>query len=223
MLALFFLVTALAGQDNPHEFPAETLEPSEVIPTLPTEIVENQPFSAENYVEPFCGMSMDWGTDEIKGLKWYAIPMVYRENGGAFPEVVQAYTYCLCNEYGIDYAVVVAMIERESGYKWDASSGIAHGYMQVVPEWHQERMQKLGVTDLLNPYGSILTGMDYLDELVEKYGGDYGKALTAYNWGPTGAYKHYFSQGVNACEYALEIMERAEELRPLVQEGGDSR
>lgn len=194
---------------------------AEVIHKTVTKPVDNHVFSVENYTKPFNAMSMDWSGADIAGLKWYTIPVDYQESGGAFPEVVQAYTYCLCKTYGLDYAVAVAMIERESGYKWNATSGIAYGYMQVVPEWHQERMKKLGVEDLKQPYGCIRVGLDYLAELLEKYCNDYGKALTAYNAGPTGAYQDYFSQGVNACEYAVEIMERAEQLRPLLEEKGE--
>ena len=35
--------------------------------------------------------------------------------GGCFPEVVQAYLWCLCEERGINYYVVVALIERKVG------------------------------------------------------------------------------------------------------------
>lgn len=56
--------------------------------------------------------------------------------------------------------------------------------MQVQPRWHRERMERLGVTDLTDPYSNFLVGLDFLYELVGKYELEY--ALTAYNSGSPG-------------------------------------
>jgi hypothetical protein len=70
-------------------------------------------------------------------------------------------------------------------------------------------MARLGVTDLFDPYGNVLVGVDYLAELLAEYG-DMGMALTAYNAGPSGAYEYYFSNGIYANEYAEAVLEQSE-------------
>lgn len=76
----------------------------------------------DNYVYPFNTMSTDWdGSVYDNGFKLYEIPYEYAREGGCFPEVVQVYLWCLCEQRDIDYYMVVALIERESGYKWDAT------------------------------------------------------------------------------------------------------
>lgn len=173
----------------------------------------------DNFKEPFNRMSADWGADDVKGFTLYQIPAEYKHSRGVLPGVVQVYTFCLCRDYGVDYETVLAIIEKESGYKWDAASSVAYGYMQIIPEYHSDRMDRLHVSDIKDPYGNIKVGIDYLAELLEKYGGNYDKALTAYRWGATGAYKNYFSAGVENCEYSEEITEIAKRIRK--QTGGE--
>ena len=167
----------------------------------------------DNFIEPFNRMSCDWGAGDTAGLTLYQIPEEYKRTGGKFPQVVQVYTYCLCREYEIDYNVILAIIEAESGYKWNAESGSAYGYMQIVPEYHTERMELLHVADITDPYGNIRVGIDYFAELVWKYEWSYTKALTAYKNGEYGAETEYFSKGEDTCEYAERVMEIADRIR----------
>ena len=87
-------------------------------------------------------------------------------------------------EHGIDPAIIVAMCWKESTYKHDAigDNGNSYGLLQVQPKWHYGRMQKLGCTDLLDPYQNVTVAVDYLCELLNRYG-SIDKALTAYNRG----------------------------------------
>lgn len=177
--------------------------------------------SPENYQEPFNRMSMDWGSDDLEGFEPYRVPKQYAEVGGLLPEVVQVYTHSLCKEYGVDYEIILAIIEIESAYQWDAESGIAYGYMQIVPEYHAERMERLHITDITDPYQNIRTGIDYLAELVKRYDGNYEKALTAYRWGPTGADQDYFSKGQQGCEYSEKVLKIADRVAKEIRtEGG---
>lgn len=63
--------------------------------------------------------------------------------------------------------LVLGIIYAESRFTPDIvdSSGSYYGLMQIGPRWHQDRMGRLGVEDLLDPYSNILVGVDYLDEL----------------------------------------------------------
>ncbi len=61
--------------------------------------------------------------------------------------MMQQFTYIICKKQnGVDYALVLAIIETESGYRWDATSSEGStGYMQVLAKWHEERMHRLNV------------------------------------------------------------------------------
>ena len=115
---------------------------------------------------------------------------------------VQLEIEALCAAKDVDPAVVLAIIYHESRYVEDAvgDSCNSYGLMQIQPRWHAERMARLGVTDLLDGVENVRVGVDYLDELLDIYGGDYLAALTAYNRG------HYSGE---VSRYAYIIMEEA--------------
>ena len=172
-----------------------------------------------NYIYPFNTMSTDWGADIYEsGFKYYQLPQSYVNTGGCFPEVVQVYLWSLCQEKNIDYYMVVALIERESGYKWNATSnnGTVMGYMQIYEKWHKDRMQAEGVDDIYNPYGNISVGLNILQELIGKYGEDYHKILMSYNMGEAGCRKAN-NRGIYSTEYSRGILQRAKELEQEIQ------
>lgn len=99
-------------------------------------------------------------------------------------EDLQLHIISVCEEHGIDPAIVLAMIYRESSYRADAvgDGGSSLGLMQIQPRWHSNRMERLGCTDMFDPYQNVMVGIDYLAENLYRYG-DIEKALTAYNRG----------------------------------------
>ena len=127
---------------------------------------------------------------------------------------LQEHIFRLCEEYGIDPAIILAMCRRESNYRADAvgDSGNSKGMMQVQERYHRPRMELLDVTDLFNPYQNVAVGIDYLGELLESYDGDMSMALVAYNAGPSGAYAYWFSEGEYANDYSRAVLETAAEL-----------
>lgn len=170
----------------------------------------------------FDTMSADWGGEE-DGFVFYEIPEEYSRTGGYFPEKMQVYTYCVCKQYGVRYDLVVALIEKESGYKFDKIGDDGHsiGYMQIYEECHRDRMERLNVTDLMNPYQNVLVGIDYLSELIERYG-TIQDALAAYNYGEQGAKQHLWKNGIYVYEYNQTIMSRMKEIEEeLEQDAGD--
>ena len=124
---------------------------------------------------------------------------------------LQRYVMNVCKYYGLDPALVVALIEKESGCNPDAvgDDGESTGLMQVQARWHIARMESLGVTDLLNPYENIEVGVNIL---AEKLGAGLGEewALMAYNGG--NQYADKLTQDGKVSGYAVKIIERAEEL-----------
>lgn len=167
----------------------------------------------------FDTMSEDWGADDVEGFQFYEIPEEYKRTGGYMPEKMQIYTYTVCKNYGVRYELVIALIERESGYVFDkvGDDGHSMGYMQIYEDCHEERMKKLNCNDLMNPYQNILVGVDYLAELIDKYGTQQD-ALTAYNHGKAGAYRHMWSKGIYVYDYNSNIMKRAKEIEEVLQQ-----
>ena len=115
---------------------------------------------------------------------------------------------------GVDPALVLAVIEKESGYNPDASgdNGRSQGLMQIWRSAHEKRMQKLGAVNLYDPRDNVLVGIDILAEKLEKYE-DAEKALIAYNAGDAGAKKHYFSKGIYSSGYSRAVLKIAEEIQ----------
>ena len=124
---------------------------------------------------------------------------------------LQLFIIQLCEEHHIDPAIVIAMIDSESEFDSDAigDSGAAFGLMQVQPKWHGERMDRLGVTDLLDPYQNVTVGIDYLAELIALDRG-IEWALMCYNGGFNHANEH--SRLGIVSEYASEVLGSIEKL-----------
>lgn len=113
--------------------------------------------------------------------------------------------YCVCPE------LLMAMIETESSGNPDATNGTCKGLMQVSEKWHSDRMKRLGVKDIYEPYGNILVATDYLMELADKYE-DIGLVLDVYN-GNLKAMQN--AENVVLSEYAAKILYRAEMLERI--------
>ena len=173
MVVIVFTVGA-AVKPAANSLPEDTKEPEPTPPT--TEAVQQEPY-------PFNLMSLDWSGEELEGWTRYEVPEDYADHGGYFPECMQQFTYIICKQNGVDYALVLAIIETESGYRWDATSSEGStGYMQVLAKWHEERMHRLNVDNVENPYFNIMVGVDYLAELQERFDTE-AEVLTAYNSG----------------------------------------
>ncbi len=168
--------------------------------------------STEEIPDVFSSMSMDYGGEE-EGFVYYEIPEEYQKTGGYLPKEVQIYTYCLCKQEGVRYALILAMIEHESGYKYDSigDDGESFGYMQIMQKFHEDRMKEIGSGDLLNPYQNIRLGVDIMKELIDKYG-TIQDALAVYNYGATGAKEHLWSNGIYVYDYNESIMNRMKEI-----------
>lgn len=170
----------------------------------------------DNYVEPFNELSADWDTEIYnEGYRYYKIPEIYKVTGGCFPEVVQVYLWSLCQERDLDYYIVVALIERESSYRWDAyrAGDNSVGYMQIIEKYHKERIAE-ECADISSPYGNIRVGVSFLSELYERYG-NWDKALMCYNMGETGA-KRFWAKGQYSTDYSTGIINRAQEIKHLL-------
>lgn len=99
---------------------------------------------------------------------------------------LQDYIFDICEDYDVSPELIVSMIYHESRFHADSvatsDSGCAYGLMQIMPRWHQARMERLGCSDLLDPYQNILVGVDLIAENIRS-GRGVEWALMAYNGG----------------------------------------
>ena len=86
--------------------------------------------------------------------------------------------------FDLDPNILRGMAQTESGFDPDVISGKrpskagAIGIMQFMPE----TAKRFGV-DPTNPKQAIFASAQYLRENLDKFGGDYQKAVAGYNWG----------------------------------------
>lgn len=174
-----------------------------------------------NEVYPYSMMSTDWGLEIYEqGWKYYEIPSSYKMAGGMFPEVAQVYLWGICREAGVDYYMVLALIERESGYRYDATgdSGNSKGLMQVQERFHKDRMKAVNATDLYNPYDNMRVAVHFLKEIQDRYLASSGEhcVLMVYNMGATGA-NRLWAEGIYSTAYTRQILQRAQEIKQEIQ------
>ncbi|WP_020396484.1 transglycosylase SLT domain-containing protein [Thiolinea disciformis] len=89
--------------------------------------------------------------------------------------------------FELDPRLISAVIGQESlGDKSAVSPKGAQGLMQVMPETAKQVARTIGLSgyDPNNPEHNILVGSAYLKQQLDKYDGNVGLALAAYNAGP---------------------------------------
>lgn len=140
----------------------------------------------------------------------------YLEAVGLDPETQEA-TWTVCKENPTLFSMVTAMGFFESNWTTDAvgDHGNSLGWMQVQPRWHQERMDRLGVTDLLDPVQNVRVAVDYIDWIAERLNPGnpadaYGThaLLMAYNQGWQGASESW-SAGRYSTNYSRKVLDLA--------------
>ena len=118
---------------------------------------------------------------------------------------LQEYIHRLCEESGLPFTLVIAVIEQESTYTpWAISESDDYGLMQINAVCHEWLSGELGITDYLNPYQNALAGVYILSGYYEKYGYESG-TLMAYNMGEAGA-NRLFEQGIYSTDYSERVL-----------------
>lgn len=117
---------------------------------------------------------------------------------------IQVLLYEACGETGVPFELALAVIWKETRFQnISGDGGNSAGYMQVQERWHKDRMERLGVTDLADPYGNFLVGCDYLTEMLARERG-IEWALMAYNGGPT--YANNMAKAGKVSQYATDVL-----------------
>ncbi len=103
------------------------------------------------------------------------------------PEEIERLVTANAGAYGVDPALVKAVIANESGFNANATSRVgAQGLMQLMPG----TAAGLGVANAYDPVQNVAGGTRYLRGLLDRFGGDMKLAVAAYNAGP-GAVEKY--------------------------------
>ncbi|MCP5164097.1 MAG: lytic transglycosylase domain-containing protein [Pseudomonadales bacterium] len=120
-----------------------------------------------------------YACNPLSSIDWHGVPLQL----SAFRDEIRS----AADKYGVDPALVRAVIHAESAFRPRAKSKKgAIGLMQLMPETAKD----MGVADVLSPRENILGGVRYLAWLLEKNGGNTLLATAAYNAGP-GAVERY--------------------------------
>lgn len=134
----------------------------------------------------------------------------------------QAVVFGICQEYGVAFPLVMAIIEHESQFDRTARSQTGDsGYMQIN-DCNADDLAKLGFSDLYDLEQNVSAGAYILQDLFAKYEGDTTFVLMAYNAGERGARKMRES-GIYETEYTVEILERAEAFSSYIDNAATNR
>jgi soluble lytic murein transglycosylase-like protein len=91
------------------------------------------------------------------------------------------------NKYGVDPALLAAVVKQESNFNPTAQSAAgAKGLTQLM----DTTARNLGVTNSFNPQQSLEGGAKFLSGLLKEFHGDESLALAAYNAGPIAVQKY---------------------------------
>ena len=126
----------------------------------------------------------------------------------------QAYTQDTCRRYGVDYSLMLGLMETESSFRFDADSGWAVGICQIGyinEEWLAEE----GI-DIYSKMGNIEAGCMILSDYLNRY--TENQALMAYNMGEYGA-AELWEDGVYSSQYSEAVLQRANYWNQIIKEG----
>ncbi len=103
------------------------------------------------------------------------------------PPAIEVQARSAAARHGLDPALVLRVIQVESGFRKDAVSPKgAMGLMQLMPA----TARRFGVADPFDPAQNLRGGCRYLAWLLRRYRGDVELALAAYNAGEGAVDRH---------------------------------
>ena len=123
----------------------------------------------------------------LEGMKGGGI-VEHFDEGGLSRDMAEM-VLAKAKKYGIDPNIAMRMVRQESQFNPKAESKVgAAGLTQLMPDTAKE--MGMSPEDRYDPEKSLEGGFKYLNKLRNQYGGDYEKALAAYNWGQGHVNKH---------------------------------
>lgn len=168
------------------------------VPTLPEPVLEStatpEP-SAEPSVAPTPSPTTEavlWRDDIVT-------------DGNLLDYDLQVTMQACCEEYGVPYALALAVADVESRFDPDAASSTNdYGLMQINQVNHGWLLEQ-GI-DPMTPAGNIEAGVLFLSDYLTAYG-DPELAVMAYNCGPSGA-QNLWAAGTYSTDHSRKVMDR---------------
>ena len=130
-------------------------------------------------------------------------------------EAQQREVFEICQEYGISYTLVIAIIEHESQFDATARSATGDTGLMQINDCNKEVLYDLGFTELTDPTQNVEAGVYILSELAKKY--EVSEALMAYNMGEKNA-KKLWNQGIYESTYSKNITAREREFSQYIDD-----
>lgn len=125
---------------------------------------------------------------------------------------LQEYTYYLCQHNGVEFELVMAVMCTESAFDPAAVSGSGdYGLMQINEIVLPELADKLGITDITDPYQNIHGGVYLLGGYAAKYD-DPARVLMAYNMGDYGS-SALWEEGIHTTAYTEKVLAKYKEYK----------
>ena len=193
IILVSFLVGLLVGALAFNSKPAETdpkVTPSS-IPQIQTEAITTGGVSTtpDIYTPEV--------TEQVEEKVYFDIPL---------SKEMQDYIRSNCEKYDVPFELVIALIDVESSFRETVvSSTNDYGLMQINKINHEWLEEKLGLTDMLDPYQNTLAGTYMLSQHLNATDNDIVLALMRYNCGATGA-KRLWNKGIYNTAYTDKIM-----------------
>lgn len=162
--------------------------------TLPEPVLEST-----STPEPTDEPSEDTSTEEV----------LWRDDivtdGNLLDHDLQVTMQACCEEYGVPYALALAVADVESRFDPDAASSTNdYGLMQINQVNHGWLLEQ-GI-DPMTPAGNIEAGVLFLSDYLTAYG-DPELAVMAYNCGPSGA-QNLWAAGTYSTDHSRKVMDR---------------
>lgn len=144
---------------------------------------------------------------QVKELRCYTIYDV------PLSDELQIFIQKLCEEYGIEYELVLSVMQVESSFNPDACNIETNcvGLMQINTVNLCELLTELRIRGLWEPHDNLRCGIYLLDKAL-KNADSVEEALMIYNCGLTGARK-LWSSGIYSTEYTRKVLTAREELK----------
>ena len=151
-----------------------------------------------------------------------ALPIEYSEPAVTATEYLevpvsrglQDFTRSECDVYGVPYELVIAIMEVESEFDFEAKSSTNdYGVMQINKVNHAWLKERFGFEDILEPVNNIRSGVHIIGTAYKQYG-DLHKALMVYNHGDKRA-KEYWANGIVESDYSRKVYDAYEYYREV--------
>ncbi len=160
------------------------------------------------------GSNLNLATSRSSGIVIPSVDSGFKVYNISLSSDMQQYTYAMCQKYGVQYELLLAVMYVESRYNVNAvGGGNSYGLCQIHYSNSANLRRKIGITNLLDPYENIEAGAYMLSmylniarkksadqNFIEHYG------LNCYNMGEGVFYSNCYSKGILERTYSRNVI-----------------